>query len=110
MFHDYIFLTYLNIKFNNSNTKKVIDMSHMFYNCYSLISINLKSFDFSNFITLKGMFEGCDKLVYLNIDNLISLHVSDMSYMLNECKSLISLIYIILLLQILNICFMNVIL
>ena len=48
----------------NLNTSKVTDMWNMFYNCKSLTSLDLKTFDTHNVLGMSYMFFGCNNLTY----------------------------------------------
>ena len=78
----------------NLNTKNVIDMSFMFYNCKSIVNLNFKSivnvnnFNTSNVENMTRMFYCCEKLENINISNFITDNVTNMSYMFFGCKNL----------------------
>ena len=63
----------------------------MFYNCYSLKSLNLSSFDTSSVTNMGYMFYNCSSLKTLNIDQFNVSLAEDLQYMFSECSSLISL-------------------
>ena len=69
------------------------DMSYMFSDCISLISINKKSkWNTSNITDMKNMFSGCKNLTSLsNISKWDTTNVIDMSCMFKGCISLSSL-------------------
>ena len=69
--------------------KKIItDMSFMFYNCSSLISIDFSSF-YSNEITdMKHAFDGCSSLQLINFSSFNTSKVGNMSCMFSTCSSL----------------------
>ena len=87
------------IKFKFMFIDNIIDMSFMFYECNSLISLsdnNEKSLDISylhiNIINMKCLFNGCKSLISLpDISKWDTSNVNDMSYMLFKCVKLISL-------------------
>ena len=66
-------------------------MHSMFYNCSSLILLNLNNFNTSNVINMGSMFYGCSSLISLNINNFDTSKVTDIAYMFYGCSSLISL-------------------
>lgn len=51
-------------------THNVTDFSDMFYNCASLIDLNVDGFDTSNAEDFNGMFHGCNKLTQLNVKHI----------------------------------------
>lgn len=46
-------------------------MEKIFYNSYSLITLNLSNFVISSTTNMISMFEGCEKLDYINLYSLI---------------------------------------
>ena len=64
----------------------------MFYNCISLISLNLTNFNISQVLYMDSMFSGCSSLISLNLpSNFNSFKVSNMNLMFFNCSSLTSL-------------------
>ena len=77
------------IEFSDSfNTKKVTDMSNMFNECLSLISLDLSKFDTSNVIQMNSMFFKCMSLSIVNLSSFITLNVNNMSKMFENCHSI----------------------
>ncbi|EMW5404061.1 BspA family leucine-rich repeat surface protein, partial [Enterococcus faecalis] len=77
----------------NLNTSNAINMSNMFFNCTSLISIDTSNFDTSKVTNMSGMFEtsimpGLSSLRFLDVSNLDTSNVTDMSKMFLDCNSL----------------------
>lgn len=72
----------------NLRTHNVIDFSDMFYNCNSLIDLNVDGFDTSQAEDLCGMFHGCHKLTQLNVKHFNVNSVLNMSYLFSGCRSL----------------------
>ncbi|MBR2418479.1 MAG: BspA family leucine-rich repeat surface protein, partial [Clostridia bacterium] len=70
------------------NTANVKNMSNMFYNCSSLISVNLNSFRTKNLTTTSNMFSGCSELHTLNLSSFNTKNTVDMSRMFLDCYSL----------------------
>jgi len=72
---------------------KIIDMSHIFDDCYSLNSLpNISKLDTSSITNMSYIFSGCESLVYLpDISNWDTSSVTDISYMFNKCEKLRSL-------------------
>ena len=80
------------INFNdNFNTTKVTCMTYMFYQCKSLINVDLSSFNTSNVISMSGMFEGCNSLISLDLSSFDTSNVTNMRYTFGACYSLTSL-------------------
>lgn len=69
-------------------THNVTDFSDMFYNCDSLIDLNVDGFDTSQAEDLCGMFHGCHKLTQLNVKYFNVNSVLNMSYLFSGCRSL----------------------
>ncbi len=75
----------------NLNTKYVTTMRGMFYDCTSITSLDLSSFDTSNVVNMYGMFWGAEKLTTLNISGFNTSNVTDMAGMFAECYALTAL-------------------
>ena len=75
----------------NLNTSMVTDMWHMFYNCKSLTSLDLKTFDTHNVLSMSYMFFGCNNLTYLNVSSFDTSNVNDMMWMFSGCWNLTNL-------------------
>ena len=75
----------------NLNTSKVTDMWHMFYNCKSLTSLDLKTFDTHNVLSMSYMFFGCNNLTYLNVSSFDTSKVGNMAWMFAGCWKLTNL-------------------
>ena len=69
-------------------THNVTDFSDMFYNCASLIDLNVDGFDTSNAEDFNGMFHGCNKLTQLNVKHFNVNSVLHMSYLFSGCRRL----------------------
>ena len=89
MFYNCFSLTYLNL--SNFNTYNITDMNAMFSHCSSLITLNLSNFNTNNVIFMNNMFSHCSSLIYLNLTNFNTNNVIDMSNMFCKCFSLFSL-------------------
>ena len=63
----------------------------MFYECSSLISLNLSNFDTSQIEYMDFMFSGCTSLVSLDLSNFNTNQVITMHSMFYNCSSLTSL-------------------
>lgn len=75
----------------NLNTSKVTDMWNMFYNCKSLTSLDLKTFDTHNVLGMSYMFFGCNNLTYLNVSSFDTSNVGNMNWMFAGCWKLTNL-------------------
>jgi len=63
-------------------------MSSMFYNCYSLISLNLSNFNTENLGEIDSMFEGCHSLTSINLSNFVDKKITNINNIFNDCPSL----------------------
>ena len=81
------------LKIKLKEIKLITDMSNMFYNCESLISLpDISNWNTHNVINMSFMFYNCKSLILLpDISNWNTNNVTDMSYMFSFCESLISL-------------------
>ena len=84
------YLTSIN-NIENLNTANVKTMSKMFYDCSSLLSLDLSNFDTSNVTDMSFMFEQCSKLSYLDLSKFNTAKVTNMKSMFYSCSSLTSL-------------------
>ena len=89
MFYNCFSLTYLSL--SNFNTYNITNMNAMFSHCSSLISLNLSNFNTNNVIFMNSMFSHCSSLISLNLTNFNTNNVIDMSNMFCKYFSLISL-------------------
>ena len=69
----------------------VTDMNHMFYNCSSLKSLDLRDWNTSNVTDMNYMFYACSFLTSLDVSGLNTENVTDMNSMFGSCNSLTSL-------------------
>ena len=60
----------------------------MFYQCSSLVNLDLSSFNTQNVASMYGMFAGCSSLKVLNLSNFKTHNVFDIWNIFNGCKSL----------------------
>ena len=66
MFFECFSLISLSDKISNWNTSKVVNMSYMFYNCSSLTKLpNISKWNISKVKFMKDMFFGCIKISHL---------------------------------------------
>ena len=71
--------------------KLLTSTSFMFYECKSLESIDLSSFNASNVTNMSRMFYGCRSLKSIDLSSFNTSNVTDMSYMFSDCSSLESI-------------------
>jgi len=72
--------------------KSPIEKAHaMFYNCYSLISVDLTRVNTSLTENFGNMFFNCSSLISLDLSHFDTTHVRYADNMFNGCKSLVSL-------------------
>ena len=79
----------INIDLSNFNAKNVTDMRQMFYQCSSLQNIDLSDFNAQNITNMSHMFCNCSSLQKLDLSHLDTQRVNDISCMLSGCSSLI---------------------
>ena len=75
----------------NLRTDNVRNMGSMFWNCRTLTSLNLSSFNTSKVTNMNTMFCGCKKLTSLNLSSFNTSKVTDMDCMFSFCTELTSL-------------------
>ena len=100
LIHKFFSLKYIN-NLDKIDTSNVAYMKSMFYDCYSLTSLDVTNFDTSNVTDMESMFSGCSKITDLNLSGWDTSNVTDMggekySYsseegMFSGCSSLTSL-------------------
>lgn len=70
---------------------KVTNMNCMFYNCKSLIALNLSTYYTFNVTSMRSMFNSCYGLTTLDLSNFDTTKVKDMAYMFANCSNLASI-------------------
>ena len=70
---------------------KVTNMNCMFYNCKSLIALNLSTYYTFNVTSMRSMFNSCCGLTTLDLSNFDTSKVTDMTYMFANCSNLASI-------------------
>lgn len=73
------------------DTSKIKSIYNMFYNCSSLVSLDLSSFDTSNVTDASYLFSGCSSLTSLNISSFDTSSITNASYLFKDCSKLVSL-------------------
>ena len=61
-------------------------MSYMFYNCSSLIELDLSNFNTNNVTNMSYMFFGCSSLKELNLSNFNTNNVINISGLFGGCS------------------------
>ena len=79
----------LSLNLNNFNTSSVINMEGMFSNCYSLISLNLFYFNTTSVINMNNLFLGCSEdLIYCINENNTNNIFSQINPDKNNCSDI----------------------
>ena len=78
----------ISLNLSNFYTNNVNNMSAMFSQCFSLTSLNLSNFNTSKVKDMSAMFQLCSSLTSLDLSNFNTNNVTDMSYIFYECSSL----------------------
>ncbi len=90
-----LFYNYSNLKsiegLDKLNTEQVTNMSHMFYGCNVLDSLDLSGFDTEQVTNMSYMFYGCNVLASLDLSGFDTKQVKSMISMFDGCTSLESL-------------------
>ena len=86
MFFGCYALTALDLR--SFNTQNVRDMYNMFYECISLTSLDLRGFNTSNVTRTHGMFNYCESLTALDLSSFNTGNVEDMIMMFQACSNL----------------------
>ena len=85
----------INLTFLNTTTyfcsKNCIDMSFMFFNCYSLQNLDLSNFNTEKVTNMSNMFSGCSQLQSLDVSNFNTKNVINMNHMFSGCINLTGL-------------------
>ena len=81
----------ISLDLSKFRTNKVTNMKYMFKNCATLSSINLSNFITNEVINMESMFHNCSSLSSLDLSNFNTSNVRDINFMFNKCSSLISL-------------------
>ena len=73
------------------DTSNVTNMSAMFHSCSSLTTLDLSSFDTSKVTYMVEVFNSCNSLQSLNLSNWDTSKVTGMNYMFQYCINLVNL-------------------
>ena len=90
LFYEFSKLTEIE-NLNLLDTSQVKNMSDMFYNCKSLISLDVSNFDTSQVTSMHLMFYNCSKLTNLDVSKFDTSKVTNMNSMFYSCSSLTNL-------------------
>ena len=77
---------------NYLNTKKVTNITHMFYRCEEITNLDLSSFNTENVQNMSGLFAGCKKLNNLDLSSFDTKNVFYMSHLFYDCQNLTNLV------------------
>lgn len=81
----------VSLNISSFNTKKVTDMSDMFFGCGNLTDLDISNFDTDNVENMSGMFGFCRNLTRLDTSSFHTNKVTDMNGMFDVCTNLKSL-------------------
>ena len=81
----------LNIDLSGFRTSNVTTMFCMFYGCSKLERLDLSSFDTGNVRTMAAMFYGCTSLKELNVSSFDTKNVENLEYLFFNCTHLLCL-------------------
>ena len=73
------------------NTKKIINVYKMFYQCYSVDTLDVSHFNTESLTTMGYMFNGCAGLTSLDLSSFNTEKVTNMENLFQFCGSLTSL-------------------
>ena len=68
---------------------ELINTSYLFFNCSTLVNLNLSNFKTQNLTYMNGMFYGCRNLENINLSNINTKNVVSLSSMFCECNNLL---------------------
>ena len=81
----------ISVNVEKFKTNYINDMVDMFNGCCKLISLDLSNFKTIEVKSMKGMFKKCNALQNLDLSSFNTNKVNDMTEMFSECNSLTSL-------------------
>lgn len=76
------------LRLDGFETRKVTDMSYMFCYCQALEKLNVNDFDTRNVQNMCSMFSWCQSLIGLNLNHFDTANVTNMKEMFYCCESL----------------------
>ena len=86
MFYQCYSLT--SVDLTNLNTKQVTNLGSMFIGCSSLTQININNFDTSKVSYMNNLFSGCSNLKAIDLSKFNTNSLKDIESMFNGCSSL----------------------
>ena len=90
MFYDCKSLIELDV--SNFNTSNVKNMTYMFAYCYDLTSLDVSNFNTSNVISMSNMFYNCKSLTTLDVSNFNTSKATNVNNMFYACEKLTKII------------------
>ena len=75
---------------NRMNMDNITDMSHLFYYCTKLTTVDVSNWNTSNVTNMSNMFSYCNRLTSVDVSNCNTSNVTNMSDMFCFCSSLTS--------------------
>ena len=78
----------INIDLSNFDAKNINDMSYMFYQCSSLMSVDASYLNSQNVINMCYMFCNCSSLINIDLTYFNTQNVKNMCCMFSGCSSL----------------------
>ena len=66
-------------------------MENMFWNCESLIKVDLSSFNTQNVTTMENMFWNCKSLIKIDLSSFNTQNVAFMRNIVRDCETLIKI-------------------
>lgn len=81
----------ISLNLNGWNTSNVTKMYEMFYNCKLLEFLNIETWDVSKVIQMSSMFYGCSNLQFLNLNDWNTESLVYMTQMFRYCNKLTTL-------------------
>ena len=76
------------IGLENINTSNVTNTINTFYNCASLKSLNISSWNMGKVTNMSSMFNGCSSITNIDLSNWNVSKATDMSSMFRNCSSM----------------------
>ena len=81
--------TIIELNFINFEASGCSQLNEMFYNCFSLISLDLSGFKTSNSLnTMANMFVGCHSLISVNLSTFVTSNVDNFGNLFRDCQAL----------------------
>ena len=80
--------TLINLDLSNFNSSEVNNMSHLFHNCSSLKELDLSSFNTTKVNDMRYMFYNCSSLMSLDLSSFNTSHANKMNFIFVGCSSL----------------------